>query len=186
LYFLPFHVARAFVERQWEFRPVIFEYGEIHRAVGDDEILPFLDEDIGGEGGFGIVWTVKIHASAQKLVSSSLETVVIARKELRETDSGNERTILELLRHPNIVRVFGSYTHHGVHNLRFPYVSMNLEGLFQQMSIIDSHVVISGIYGLSDALSKIHDFSSVDDNIEIKSIGYHPDLRLANILVEDD
>jgi hypothetical protein len=77
-------------------------------------------------------------------------------------------------------------THHGVHNLRFPYVSMNLEGLFQQMSIIDSHVVISGIYGLSDALSKIHDFSSVDDNIEIKSIGYHPDLSLANILVEDD
>jgi serine/threonine protein kinase len=99
-----------------------------------------LEDDKGGEGGFGIVWTVKIHASAQKLVSSSLETVVIARKELRETDSSNERTILELLRHPNIVRVFGSYTHHGVHNLRFPYVSMNLEGLFQQMSIIDSHV----------------------------------------------
>jgi serine/threonine protein kinase len=120
LYFLPFHVARAFVERQWEFRPIIFEYGEIHRTVGDYEILPFLEEDKGCEGGFGIVWTVKIHASAQKLVISSLETVVIAQKELRETDSGNERTILELLRHPNIVRVFGSYTHHGVHNPSLP------------------------------------------------------------------
>ncbi|KAF2812458.1 kinase-like protein [Mytilinidion resinicola] len=204
LYFLPPLVAREFLERQWEFHPVIFEKGDIHRKVREEEILPILEEEKAGEGGFGTVWRVKLHPRCQRLVPSGPETaserpkeavkgIVVAWKELKDGDTGDdERAILELLqtlRHPNIVEFLGSYAHHGVHNLLFPYVPMDLKRLLAgmaEMPLMDPHKIYSGIYGLADALNKIHDFTFKDENAEISKIGYHHDLRPANILVKND
>lgn len=100
----------------------------------------------------------------------------------------NERAILELvqtLRHPNIVPFLGSYTHHNIHNLLFPYIPLDLKWLLDQMLFIEPHMLYSGMYGVSDALGKIHDFSFKDGTVEISNIGYHHDLRPANILVKD-
>ena len=43
--------------------------------------------------------------------------------------------------------------------------------------------VCSGIYGLADALESIHNLVLVSDGVESRQIGYHHDLRPANILL---
>ncbi|CAG8950089.1 hypothetical protein HYFRA_00008323 [Hymenoscyphus fraxineus] len=190
--FLPPLIARAFVERQWQFHPVIFGKGDIHRELQKPEILPFLEEEIVGQGGFGKVWKVKLYSTCQKLVTESSEPrndVQIARKELSEGDDGSrEIAILDLLQtlhHPNIVEFLGSYMHHGVRNLLFPFMSMDLKNLLTEAPSIDPHLIYCGMYGLADALSKVHNFTLKDEHFEVIKTGYHHDLRPANILVND-
>ena len=119
---------------------------------------------------------------------TNVQKVFVARKELKEKQSGtNERVILDLLetlRHPNIVQFLGSYTQHGMENLLFPYVSMDLTQLFKSEREIDAHDLYLGMHGITDALSKIHDFSFKDRNLDFSRIGYHHDLRPSNILVQ--
>jgi serine/threonine protein kinase len=43
--------------------------------------------------------------------------------------------------------------------------------------------VCSGIYGLADALKSIHNLIFISDGVESRQIGYHHDLRPANILL---
>jgi hypothetical protein len=78
LYFLPKAKARQFVQRQWEFIPVILAKGEIHRKIQDDEILPFLDDECSGKGGFGTVYKVKLCPPCQSLVLEEVENVSLA------------------------------------------------------------------------------------------------------------
>lgn len=186
LYFLPLGVARDFANHQWEFCPVILKRAEIHRVLKPNDVLPFLEDDVVGEGGFGTVFKVKLKNDCQKLISANQE-VVVARKELQDRQSNaNERTILDLLqtlKHPNIVQFLGSYTQHGVQNLLFQYALMDLEQLFKSERIMDAHIIYHGMYGITNALTKIHDFTFKDGSVEFSKIGYHHDLRPANILV---
>lgn len=48
----------------------------------------------------------------------------------------------------------------------------------------DACILFEGMYGLADALSKIHDFDFEDRGMKIRKIGYHHDLRPENILVK--
>ncbi len=75
LQFLPKVDARQFIQRQWEFIPVIIAKGEIHRKIQNDEILPFLDDACSGKGGFGTVYKVKLHPHCQNLVPEDTEKV---------------------------------------------------------------------------------------------------------------
>lgn len=68
LYFLPPVVAREFVNRQWELRPVILKKGEIHHDLDPREVLPFLDDQEVGQGGFGTVFKVRLENTCQSLV----------------------------------------------------------------------------------------------------------------------
>lgn len=115
--------------------------------------------------------------------------VIIARKELKgDADGVNERQILDLLgalNHPNIVEFLGSYTHLEIHNLLFPYIEMDLHKFLLTAPPMDPCQAYAGMYGLADALSHIHHFTFKDDNVSISKIGYHHDLRPANILIKD-
>lgn len=112
----------------------------------------------------------------------------MARKELKEKQNGtNERAILDILgtlQHPSIVPFLGSYTQHGVENFLFPYISMDLTQLFESERQMEPHDIYFGMYGIADALSKIHDFSFTDGIVEFSKVGYHHDLRPSNILVQ--
>ena len=68
LYFVPRPVALEFVNRQWALRPVILQPGEIHRELEPREVLPFLDDQVVSEGGFGTVFKVRLEGTCQKLV----------------------------------------------------------------------------------------------------------------------
>jgi serine/threonine protein kinase len=201
----------------------VLEKGVIHMNLRAKDVLPFLTETEGDEGGFGKVWRVEIHPSCQRLLpelrgdasgGTSVSTndtdetrevryssskkraclkikqgVVIARKALKgDADGVNERQILDLLgtlNHPNIVEFLGSYTHLETHNLLFPYIEMDLRKFLLTAPPMDSCQVYAGMHGLSDALSHIHHFIFRDDTVSISKIGYHHDLRPANILIKD-
>lgn len=112
----------------------------------------------------------------------------MARKELKEPRTGmSERAILEMLgtlEHPHIIQFFGSYTQHNVENLLFPYIPMNVMQLFESGQYMEASEVYFGIYGIADALSKIHDFTFRDGTVEFTNVGYHHDFRPSNILVQ--
>lgn len=73
--FLPCDVKDAFLERQWEFIPVVLEKGALHRELHSDYILPFLEDTKIGEGGFGDVFKVRLDPKCQLLVTVSDEQV---------------------------------------------------------------------------------------------------------------
>lgn len=68
LYFVPRVVAHEFVNRQWALCPVILKKGEVHRELEPREVLPFLDDQGAGEGGFGTVFKVQLESTCQSLV----------------------------------------------------------------------------------------------------------------------
>jgi serine/threonine protein kinase len=111
---------------------------------------------------------------------------LIARKELKPgKEDFSERAVLEMLnqiKHPNIVEFLGSYSQHGLQNLLFPYVPMDLRQLLEKPPL-DPDIIYANIYGLADALRNIHEFTFKDKDLKIEMIGYHHDLRPANILV---
>jgi serine/threonine protein kinase len=63
---------------------------------------------------------------------------------------------------------------------------MNLKNLLdgKPRYCIEAHVIYTGVYGIADALSKIHEFKFSDGDLSISEIGYHHDLRPANILID--
>jgi hypothetical protein len=67
--------ARQFVQRQWEFIPVVLTAHAVHRKIQDEEILPFLEEECVGEGGFGTVFKVKLYQPCQNLIPLDAEHV---------------------------------------------------------------------------------------------------------------
>jgi len=117
--------------------------------------------------------------------------VVVARKQLEDGLTGtNERLVLRLLqtlKHPNIIKFLGSYSYYGACNLLFPFAPMDLGEflLADTPPPMEIRSIYAAIHGLADALSHIHNFTLNDgsDNKGIGMIGYHHDLRPANILV---
>lgn len=90
---------------------------------------------------------------------------------------------LRQLRHPHIIELLGSYTYRNTLNLLFPFADMNLQEFFQSNKRLPPHVLCSGIYGLADALANVHNLNSTSVGFTSNRIGYHHDLRPANILL---
>jgi serine/threonine protein kinase len=118
--------------------------------------------------------------------------VIIARKEVRGKAGaagafeGSILRLLERLKHPNIVEFLGSYSYNHAWNLLFPFYPMNLKDFLQRPLSKPSHVIYYGMYGIADALSKLHNFTAAELDITINRTGYHHDLWPANILVDGD
>ena len=91
--------------------------------------------------------------------------------------------ILRTLKHPNIVELLGSYTYKNTHNLLFPLADMSLHELFQKDTDFKPAELYAGMFGLAEALSRIHEFTFEDGEDSFSRIGYHHDLKPANILV---
>jgi serine/threonine protein kinase len=97
--------------------------------------------------------------------------------------------LLNSLRHPNIIPLLGSYTQINQHYFLFPSFEMDLGGFFQLDNLTGDFrrlsTFISALHGLASALCAVHNLhlSFPRHGIEFDAIGYHHDLRPANVLV---
>lgn len=117
------------------------------------------------------------------------------RKKLKESasvdDFNNEKRILSYLRHlehPNILQLLGSYTHRKTHNLLFPLAGEDLEHFMtkeqKSQRFFSDRFFFLALCGIASAIQKVHTFMS--EELDIKFIGCHYDLKPKNILVMDD
>jgi len=120
--------------------------------------------------------------------------VLIVRKTLRKDKYfAREKECLQVLdhlQHPNMVKLLASYSHSGSHHFLFPLLQMNLEKFLQLGERFgefkNDFTFYTALQGLSSALEKIHslNLNSEDNDVELRRIGYHHDLKPANILVD--
>ena len=58
-------LGQEFYEKQWEFAAPVFTKRLLPRVLEDDMILPFVEDKEVGEGGFGVVHTIKVELHHQ-------------------------------------------------------------------------------------------------------------------------
>lgn len=213
--FLPITEAGDFFDKQWELTAPIFSRRAGHRLLDQRTIFPFLESRDHAEGAFGAVHLIRLHPSHGKLLGIpqdqvrsslgpwlvhrfmilSLSQIIIARKELKVTSSSEPEDLqrecrvlsfLNYLEHPNIVELLGSYTCNGVHSLLFPVAASNLHDFLRTSDHPDFRSesdYLFALCGLASALDKLHSF--VSEDLDIRLIGCHHDLKPANVLVQD-
>ncbi|KAF8535280.1 kinase-like domain-containing protein [Trichophaea hybrida] len=189
---------------QWEFLPRMLEkeMSGYHCHFKEEEILPFLDEKWLGDGAFGDVTKVSVLPSLQTMFPQSTPEVFLVRKKLRNTVSNSRGTymerekecllILDRLRHPNIVQLLGSYTYRDNLYFLFPLLRIDLKAFLQlEMDAGNDYFrndfqFYTALQGLSSAIETVHSLrlSTSDHEQELTRIGYHHDIRPANVLVD--
>ncbi|MCJ1396370.1 hypothetical protein MMC18_009260 [Xylographa bjoerkii] len=187
---LPGALAAEFYEKQWEFTSPVFSRRMIPRSLDDDSILPTLTDEIVGEGGFGTVHEVTLHPCHQDF---GIEKC--ARKEFLPESTNTEDFKIELrnlsilnhLKHANIIELLSAYSYRGMHNLIFPLArSGDLSALLrapQRPSEFHSNLdFIISLSNLASAIDKVHNFSA--QKLDLNMIGCHHDLKPRNILVD--
>lgn len=118
------------------------------------------------------------------------------RKELQGDDAWekvgkNEHTInayLQHLDHPNILPLLATYTQEGVTNFLLPLAEEgDLDTLLKSSpkpeSFVGYSVCYEALHGLASALESLHGFKLED--LDIKLIGHHHDIKPKNVLVRD-
>lgn len=136
---------------------------------------------------------------ANAVISRKRDQVLVIRKRLKSKkitrELHNEKMCLRLLnqlKHPNIIRLHGSYTYRGEHNFLFPCVDMDLNGFFRAEDRFGNFqwdfTFHSALRGLSSALSNTHSLHLRREahGLDFEAIGYHHDIRPANILVSKE
>ena len=109
--------------------------------------------------------------------------------------------LLDLISHPNILTIFGSYTYRGKHNFLFPVAKLgDLHGLLSQRvplsflkngsnkdpsaaPVLKEEAFYEAMCGLASALEQLHYYSN--DDLKLDMIGCHHDLKPRNILVHE-
>lgn len=131
------------------------------------------------------------------------EKVHVVRKRLRPARSREEydrvylreQTCLRLLnqlRHPNIIRLLGSYTHQKQHYFLFPFIQTNLQKFLLKEERLGEFkhdfTFFAALRGLASALSHAHALRLRQDQhgLDFEAVGYHHDLRPANVLVSGE
>jgi serine/threonine protein kinase len=123
----------------------------------------------------------------KRMKKISRRSVEAENKAFRE-----ELNCLKLLcrsKHPNIVELLGAYTFNSDNNLLFRHFEMDLDAFLSLEErfgdFIYNHTFFNALHGLSSALSIVHNLrlNAQDHDVELSRIGYHHDLRPANILV---
>ena len=100
--------------------------------------------------------------------------------------------LLNQLKHPNIVPLLASYTYGGEHHFLFPAFDMDLESFLQSHAphgrFESSVTFYSALAGLASALCSTHTLhlEAEKHGIDYSAIGYHHDLRPANVLVSSE
>lgn len=123
----------------------------------------------------------------------------VVRKRLKvrgRTDEFNREDkclrLLNQLKHPNIIPLWGSYTYQEEHNFLFPYIDMDLGKFLMAKTRHEDFrwdfTFYSALTGLASALSKTHRLHLKEDEhgVDFEAIGYHHDLRPPNVLVSHD
>lgn len=197
---------------QWMFLAPQFSSGGSHQKLDPNAILPFRSMVTVSAGTFSSVYKVEIepghfnHVSIQfqspfssnslsrdiaQAVEQPLALKVITRR--NETDGMNERKILEGLRsvgHPNVIELLTSFERERELGMFFPLATCDLDQYMRlERPLVDDQYVswlLTQLRGLTDALSKIHEYN-LDSTIPQRSNGaYHRDLKPQNILFFQD
>ena len=99
---------------------------------------------------------------------------------------------LDRLAHPNIIPLLGSYTYGEKHNFLFPSYKMDLRSFLQIGSRFGDFdwdfTFFSALRGLASALCITHKLylEKAKHGVDINAIGYHHDLRPANVLISEE
>ncbi|KAG8528202.1 uncharacterized protein KY384_007119 [Bacidia gigantensis] len=185
-------LSKEFYDQQWEFIAPIFSKNTLPRVLDKQIILPFKKEE--GPiscGGFGDIYKIQLHDSQQCFFDAPEQWCV--RKEFhplttKESDYKIELrnlSMLNSLRHSNIIEVLSAYTYKGKHNLIFPALSGDLSTLLEcerRHEFTADKTFVTALAKLASAIEEVHDFTS--RTIDLRQIGCHHDLRPKNILVE--
>jgi serine/threonine protein kinase len=97
--------------------------------------------------------------------------------------------LLNRRKHPCIISLLGSYTQRNEHYFLFPRFELDLNQFFSlehaTQKFEQLSTSLSALRGLASALCTLHELhlTSVEHGLEFEAIGYHHDLRPANILV---
>ncbi|KAH7136337.1 kinase-like domain-containing protein [Dactylonectria macrodidyma] len=190
-------IAIDFYRAQWDLSAPIFSRGVVHRELHDSTRLPFVREALIGEGGFGQVYELELHADHQTPNFLPREDHFRAvRKEFRRSHDEVDEYKLEIqnlnilneLCHPNIVDLLGSYTYREKHNLIFPLApGGDLASVFENdrpEALGSDQSFYRALSHLSSAVQTVHAFTS--KSLDLRYIGCHHDLRPRNILVKGD
>ncbi|KAK6513882.1 hypothetical protein TWF506_008313 [Arthrobotrys conoides] len=206
-------IAAEFYEKQWEFVSPIWSKNVVHRELPSDVRLPFVLNERLGRGGFGVVYKIKLHEQHQRTaLFPENKNQQIVRKEFRtapprvesqlatgsRSDSASEESdyakelrnlsILNELKHPNIIQLVTSYTYRGKHNLVFPLMEDGDLGKLLRGSREDypsfrrNESFLVALCELSSAIERVHDYTL--EKFDIKLMGCHYDLKPQNILVQ--
>jgi len=110
-------------------------------------------------------------------------------KEKRHKRELENLSILNHIRHPNIIELLSSYTYNDEsHNLLFPLVKRGNLKDFMKLERRDTEdfsdeLILVAIADLSSAVAHLHQFS--EHTMEMEHIGCHHDLNPENILVSE-
>ncbi|EPS45912.1 hypothetical protein H072_98 [Dactylellina haptotyla CBS 200.50] len=206
-------IADQFYDTQWAFIAPVWSKNVIHRELPPEIIFPFTFNKQIDAGGFGDIFEIRLHpdhqtvpllqgANDQWMVRKEFKSVLFGRRgipgsrsETAVEDQNDYKkelrnlSILNELKHPNIIELLTSYTHKGKHNLIFPFIpGGNLATFFRSeerpQAFQNDETFLTAICDLSSAIEKVHHYTLERLNIEM--MGCHYDLKPKNILVRDD
>lgn len=95
---------------------------------------------------------------------------------------------LNLIRHPNILPILGSYRYQNTTSFLFPKAKDgSLEDMFKKphgSTFRDEWRFFMALSGLASAVAHVHNFS--ERNLDLSLIGRHHDIKADNVLVSGD
>ncbi|RSL60680.1 hypothetical protein CEP53_005381 [Fusarium sp. AF-6] len=175
-----------FWEAQYMFSVPTFPQGIPHRIYGVEIRLPFLQtaHDPGTskkkarKGNFGTVTKARLPL----IKYGDADTKEIRNTRVRYVVCGCSTRLGE-----SILELCGSYTRGGTHNFLFPEATGGgLHNLLKTdprpEALRDDETIYRAICGLASALENLHYFSN--DDMDLKLLGCHHDLKPKNILVD--
>lgn len=136
---------------------------------------------------------------------SQTPTIEVVRKRIkRRENQSRERydeafqkeqaclQLIERLEHPNIISLFAAYTYRAEHFFLFPAYQIDLRDFLQSPDRFQDFrydfTFFSALKGLASALLNVHNLHLDESKhgVDLDMIGYHHDLRPANVLVSRD
>ncbi|KAF3904674.1 hypothetical protein ABW21_db0207976 [Orbilia brochopaga] len=196
--------AKQLEEVQYEYIPPSFQRGATHRVLKDRVRLPFQSKKRLGGGGFGIVYKVTL---SDENHDAELDKVLVLKElgNMRKSKSAartaeakramdlmfkEEQRCLEILRvikHPNILELFFSYTHKEKNCFLFPLArGGDLQNFLDEdtrpADMATDEAVYHAFCGLSSALESLHSY--INQGLKLEMVGCHHDLKPKNILVD--
>ncbi|KAI1423176.1 kinase-like protein [Xylaria sp. FL1777] len=187
---LPKEVANDFAEKQWELIVPTFRRSTLNRRFGANVVLPFTQDKRIRKGAFSTVYEVVIDEDHQ--APGVLFSHIIARKEFTVAHDHQKElknlSILNHLKHPNIVELLSSFVQRDKYSLLFPLAKDgNLDEFLSKerrpTQFSTNQSVVNAFAALCSAVAHVHNFSQ--SRLDLRLIGLHHDLRPRNVLVSD-
>lgn len=164
-------------------------------TLPNDTILPFIESEVAGEGGYANIWKVLIHPAHHNFQSpAGTEEQYFAVKTLHTKNRIEYKREVEVLQrfsgrnkgHPHLIRLLLTYQHKGSYHMIFPWANGNLRDLWESDQSPERTQalvcwMLSQYHGISDGLREIHGNNNELNPTE-KNKGRHGDIKAENIL----